>query len=584
MILAHLSWFPLVVMFLYAAVTEGDLKSGILGGLIFGMSVLSGHPQTLLYEGIFLGAFALWYFIDGIGKQEYKLFKTAPNPEQNTNTHVNIIKVILAVLLVFVIGAGIFQIQYQHTNEFTDNTLRSEMTYDKASEGSLDLKQIFAALVPNMFGYDKGDRKPVVHFQLPTKDSAGRPMMAPYYYYWETGFYFGIVAVLLALYGFISDPKQKHTKFLIGISVFGFLFALGSNGFLFNLVWDLPGINKFRFPSRMMFYVTFSFAVMAGMGFDRIILKNRDRKEAKKIIISSAIVIIGTILVASGLFTPDNMQGELNVLSNFASRAIILIIISLLVILTAFHDRASYAVAGTLLVFVSFVDLFLAGADFNNSPEDFSKKYETEISQFSGYKPKYPNELFRVSMRHYDFGIMSMQRNGGMMSKIMLVEGYNPLVMDRYELPRPTREDRNKLWNVKYEIAVDSQARNVYFRERMDDDFLPRAWMVGKAEIVPTDEIVEFMNTSEIDYRKVVVLEENINYKLPETLDTNAKVTFEKYEANKMSIKVASNTGGMLVLSEVYYPAWKAKLDGAPITIHRANYNFRAVYVPQVNT
>jgi len=67
---------------------------------------------------------------------------------------------------------------------------------------------------------------------------------------------------------------------------------------------------------------------------------------------------------------------------------------------------------------------------------------------------------------------------------------------------------------------------------------------------------------------------------LPETLDTNAKVTFEKYEANKMSIKVASNTGGMLVLSEVYYPAWKAKLDGAPITIHRANYNFRAVYVP----
>ena len=36
----------------------------------------------------------------------------------------------------------------------------------------------------------------------------------------------------------------------------------------------------------------------------------------------------------------------------------------------------------------------------------------------------------------------------------------------------------------------------------------------------------------------------------------------------------------MLVLSEVYYPAWKAYIDGRPAPIYRADHLLRAIPVP----
>ena len=36
----------------------------------------------------------------------------------------------------------------------------------------------------------------------------------------------------------------------------------------------------------------------------------------------------------------------------------------------------------------------------------------------------------------------------------------------------------------------------------------------------------------------------------------------------------------MLVLSEVYYPAWKAYIDGCPAPIYRADHLLRAIPVP----
>jgi uncharacterized membrane protein YfhO len=37
---------------------------------------------------------------------------------------------------------------------------------------------------------------------------------------------------------------------------------------------------------------------------------------------------------------------------------------------------------------------------------------------------------------------------------------------------------------------------------------------------------------------------------------------------------------GYLVLSEIYYPGWRATIDGAPEEVLRADWNLRAVPVP----
>ncbi len=62
--------------------------------------------------------------------------------------------------------------------------------------------------------------------------------------------------------------------------------------------------------------------------------------------------------------------------------------------------------------------------------------------------------------------------------------------------------------------------------------------------------------------------------------DTTAKITLTTYEPNELTYKLSSKNGGLVVLSEVYYPGWNATLDGNDIKIGRADYILRALRVP----
>jgi len=53
-----------------------------------------------------------------------------------------------------------------------------------------------------------------------------------------------------------------------------------------------------------------------------------------------------------------------------------------------------------------------------------------------------------------------------------------------------------------------------------------------------------------------------------------------EYRENEVGILVDSQTGGMLVLSDTYYPGWTATLDGTGIEIHQVLYSLRGTMVP----
>jgi len=48
-----------------------------------------------------------------------------------------------------------------------------------------------------------------------------------------------------------------------------------------------------------------------------------------------------------------------------------------------------------------------------------------------------------------------------------------------------------------------------------------------------------------------------------------------------VAITVDSATSGFLVLSDLFYPGWKAFVGEREVPIYRANYLFRAVWLPQ---
>src|SRR5207237_4208762 len=64
----------------------------------------------------------------------------------------------------------------------------------------------------------------------------------------------------------------------------------------------------------------------------------------------------------------------------------------------------------------------------------------------------------------------------------------------------------------------------------------------------------------------------------PATCDPGPDATVDRYEAQDVSLSVpASNPGGLLVLSDQWYPGWTATLDGRPAAIRRGDVALRAV-------
>jgi hypothetical protein len=109
---------------------------------------------------------------------------------------------------------------------------------------------------------------------------------------------------------------------------------------------------------------------------------------------------------------------------------------------------------------------------------------------------------------------------------------------------------------------------------------LPHAWIVHSARQTTKDEALELLDSGAVDPRETALLERQPP-ELVEPDDTSGdRVSVEIYEANEMRVEVETGEKGLLILSDVYYPAWKAYVDGESVPLYRADHLFRAVPIP----
>lgn len=554
MMIFLISWFPQVLYYYLKGLDENRAKYGIFAGLLFGMSLLAGHPQITLYLILFLGLVFVWKVIFEIKEKQNK-----------------IAKFLIAGIIPFAIAAGIFQIQYLPTQELADLSQRAEMTYEASAEGSLEFKQLFTAFAPNLFGYVSPNNDAELPFHLMNGEN-----QAPYFYYWETGFYFGIIAIIFGLFAVFTNYKDKTVLFLLIISIFGFLYALGDNFFLHKLMYNLPLFGGFRNPARMMLFPIIGFSLLAGFGIDQVI--KSDKKQIKLLLIAAGIPLLIGFAIAAGLFTDAKLPANFaSVVSSQGIPAIIFSILALVLAFLALTKKINLRILGITLVIITAIDLISAGKFFNESKTDPAKNYQLDAQTLTAFTANPPKEIFRINSRMYNPSYMAMNRNIGLVKNIMLVEGYNPLVLKRVTPPLENAEQIHDALNVKYELAINPQSGQPFFAENQDR--LPRAWMVHDYKVFNSeDEIKSAMSAGGFDISKYAALEQNINLKAnPDASSPTPEIL--EYSANEMKIKVNAYEDGLLCLSEIYYPAWKAQVDGIETEILNANYALRAIQV-----
>ena len=260
----------------------------------------------------------------------------------------------------------------------------------------------------------------------------------------------------------------------------------------------------------------------------------------------------------------------------------------------------SLAVAALLLV--------LLGADFWT----FGRRYLATFDPSSdGLTPSCVARLREVPgpFRFARGGCVDLPPCEGMTHRLCCLEGIQPNVPARFRDAfwqlQPSSSDYDKqqtqyklttvtpqmgMLNLDYLVCYRGQPRTpmpglrtVYEDDRVRVDALPdpwpRAWLVHRCAVI-SDPALLLQSLDRLDFQNSVLLEEEPGCRLEAPPRAEPFPAFELYEPSRVILKVEAASDALLVLSDLYYPGWRAEVDGRPAGILRANYLLRAVAVP----
>ncbi len=110
-------------------------------------------------------------------------------------------------------------------------------------------------------------------------------------------------------------------------------------------------------------------------------------------------------------------------------------------------------------------------------------------------------------------------------------------------------------------------------------DALPRAFVVPRALARRGNDALAAMRDPAFDPASQVILDMPDVPQVAAANDYTATLTL--YQPEHVLVEVATDQLAWLVLTDTYYPGWRAFIDGKPAPITRADMLFRAVAVPQ---
>jgi len=558
-IITLVAWYPLITLLFLHGLRDQRWFWVFFAAIVLGHSIFAGYPQLSLYFYLFL--FALFVF---------ELFR-ANGPRGLLKRPAMLTSAKAAAIVA--LSVTVAMVQLLPTAELADLSQRAQITYEKASEGSLAWSQLLTLLQPKMFGTAGPDAY--------TYYGPGT-----YWYYWETCLYLGALPLMLSLLSLRRLRSNGLIAFLWGVAAFAVLYALGANFFVHKLFYDLvPGFSRFRNPARIGIFLSFAAALLSGFSLQEI-LDNHLTEGQRQKIRRFLLVLLGAGMMLWLMIVSGMLAGIFPFLTNTQIAAVIK--------RDALISIAVWTISGTVLLLllkagrlprwsalllpgIFLIDMLLFGGNQSNgkvNPVDYFSRSERLVRFL---KQQGEQERFRVNTRNSQG--MIMDRNQGMVDRIFMMEGYTPLALQRTYAPTPT-DKAFDLLNVKYK-TVNEQNRGLDFVP--NPTALPRAFMLHRFHVALTEEeLVAYLQSPDFNHRTTAVLEQEPGFTLsvpdPAAADS---VRITGYENNLLTLDVYAAADGLLVLSEIHYPGWKGLVDGKETEVFRTDYHLRALFVPR---
>jgi hypothetical protein len=430
-------------------------------------------------------------------------------------------------------------------------------------------------------------------------------------HYAEWNAYVGVIPLMLGFYA-IFRVRKKEILFFGLMALLAILFSFQTPLLDFLVALKIPVLSTSA-ASRIIVLFSFSLAVLAGYGFEKLIHDIKQKNIRAIYLLLTLFVMIFALLWAVVLLKLILPLDKIVIAKqNLILPTVLFFVFWVLTILGLLvaHFKKGFFIKILPLALILIVAFDLLRFSGKWMPFDLRSLMHPNIP--------IAQELNKIS--GFDRVMSNIGGEGTLYYRLPSLDGYDAVYIKRYgefiaSLDKGIlTESGRSVVNFPKNGLYTKQAINLlgvkYIVHKVADGHAPwafsfwtyqagtfptiyndgvyqifenksvfsRAFLVNSYAVESNPQkILDTMFSSSVNLKKTIVLEQDPKLKL----NGEGIANISKYSSGKISIATNSNGNNLLFLSDTYYPGWQAYVDGKKTQIYRADFAFRAVFVPK---
>jgi|GEM_PF-1576285 len=607
------AWIPWGLWAMEKYLEEHKVRWVLFWGIFLALQILAGFVQLAFY---FVWISLLYALLSGKRFWGVMTFKSAAG------------KIALWLSSLF-LAVGTCMAQLMLGMEFTGLSVREEGIYGLLKYvGAFSPAHLLTFISPDLFGRVR-----------PWDICSGRiNWLEIFVNYWESAVYIGMPALFLIFLALRSYKQSRQVRLLTISAIVCFLIAFGMFNPVMLILQELPGWKYFRVYSRFNLFTVMMLAGLAGIGFANLteLVKSGGREWLKSVNkFALWLTIIWVFCVAAGnvifrllwhfivkinFILIEDLNSHIDLIQKtflpwnpLVYTPLLLIAASILAFHTLSLNKLKPAVGLAAIVILLIFDLFIHNYSLNPTISGDYLKNEPPLAAFLkqditphrimtdidrdalnlGQENYWAERIAFLPIPHnLIWGNLNILNSFGPL-KLKRVDELNSLTSSSARETSPeTKSMFQQFAGVKYIITdkdavmegwetafIDSSSSDkIYVYENLSPQpnaFLTENYLVDSPENIKTS-----MLEGKYDLTKTVLLEKSPSAEYFPAPDSLGEVVEFFKDNRQVEMRLSCSRNAFLVLTDTYYPGWKAYIDGRETEIYPADYVFRAVEAP----
>ncbi len=445
--------------------------------------------------------------------------------------------------------------------------------------------------------------------------------------------YLGVATAVCAVFGLLL-AKDRRRWFLLAAALAATLVSFGK---FFPLLYEpmfeyLPYFNKFRVPVMALIVQQLAVVLLMATGLEAFLSRARGgtlppwcaAKRLKWALVAVAIALLLTLVGSGGI--RESVGGSAAVKarvpaewiaaasSAYASdlaKTLAVLAAVILVLAFAAGKRMSAGTAAVLIAAFAAVDLFLVDRAVLHPegtwrgtqpivmekgvreryllPDDAVRFFRADTSYFRVF-PVPDARIGQWSHNAYPFSDNRFMSHG-----IFSLGGYHAAKLKRYQNVMDAMFEAFNgrrypaalvdMLNAKYFLSsyrlfpentgMPLVASGEKFFVYENPTALPRVSFVDSVRVLSPEAALRKLAAGEVEPAREVILERDPPIRPESAAGAHARIT--SYRANEIRVRAHTERPCILLLSEIWYPDWKAEVNGEETPVLAADYCLRAI-------